>query len=405
MNILKENYFTYTIVGAGASGLWLAYALLEQGLLDNHTLCIVESDIDKGNDRTWCFWDVQTTIPAEIISKVWSDIYNQHSDSETDKLDPFQYYHIRSADFYAYIKKCLSKNNNVFWKNEHIHSTRNVNSQVEIVSNLSTWYSDYSFLSTLPEADLKGKETIFSHREKYLQNLNNKKQDLFLWQSFIGWRVETQQNVFIDNRISMMQFNVNQGGSTQFIYELPFDKKHALVEMTRFGKDKLSKFEAETELKKFMNNKGCSYTIIEEEIGAIPMTTTYDISRKYLVENERIIYIGVVAGALKPTTGYGFKRMKEYGESLAKAIKYQKKIPTMHRLWRFRLYDTLLLSILKSQPEKGKQIFEALFKTQPIQRILRFLDEETTVWDEIKIFIRLPIRLFLKFLIKHIALK
>ncbi len=97
--------------------------------------------------------------------------------------------------------------------------------------------------------------------------------------------------------------------------------------------------------------------------------------------------------------------MKAYSQSLAKALKNNTKLPTVHRLWRFKFYDTLLLSILNNEPQKGKQIFETLFKTQPIQIILRFLDEETTVWQEIKIFAKLPIPLFLKYLIKHIAAK
>lgn len=406
MKISKENYFTFTIVGAGASGLWLALALQEEGLLDNNTLCILEPDTNKANDRTWCFWDTQTTMPTQIISKTWSNIYNQHSEFETDSLAPFKYHHIRSADFYAYVKKRLANNKNIFWKNDYLSDARNITNQVEITAGLTTWVSDFAFLSTLPFSKKNENEFITSHKENYLQNLSKKKQDLFLWQSFIGWRVKTEENIFNENRMSMMQFtNVNQGGNTQFIYELPFNKNYALVEITRFGKEKLTKLEADIELKKFMNKKGCSYTIIEEEIGAIPMTTTYDISRKYLSKNERIVYIGTLAGAIKPTSGYGFKRMKAYSQSLASALKYNTKIPTMHRLWRFRLYDTLLLSILKNEPEKGKQIFETLFKTQPIQRILRFLDEETTILEEIKIFIRLPILLFLKFLIKYIALK
>ncbi len=307
MKILKENYFTFTIVGAGASGLWLALALLEHGLLDNKTLCIVEPDTNKANDRTWCFWDIQTCMPAEIISKSWSNIYNQHSDLETDSLSPYKYHHIRSANFYEYIKTRLANNKNVFWKNDYVNETRNVNNQVEIIAGSTSWVSDFAFLSALPFSKKNQNELITSHRKNYLQNLSNKKQDLFLWQSFIGWRVKTQENVFNETRMSMMQFtNVNQAGNTQFIYELPFDKNHALVEMTRFGKEKLTKLEAEIELKKFMNKKGCAYNITEEEIGAIPMTTDYDISRKNLPKNERIVYIGTLAGAIKPTSGYGF---------------------------------------------------------------------------------------------------
>jgi hypothetical protein len=40
-------------------------------------------------------------------------------------------------------------------------------------------------------------------------------------------------------------------------------------------------------------------------------------------------------------------------------------------------------------------IFAALFKRNKIQRILRFLDEATQLWEEVMIFSRLPKRYFL----------
>ena len=66
------------------------------------------------------------------------------------------------------------------------------------------------------------------------------------------------------------------------------------------------------------------------------------------------------------------------------------------------MYDTLLLQIIASEGNRGKEIFEALFKSQPTPKILKFLDEETNIWDEISIFSKLPILLFLKSLIKYI---
>jgi lycopene beta-cyclase len=173
--------------------------------------------------------------------------------------------------------------------------------------------------------------------------------------------------------------------------------------MTRFGEKKLSIPEAEEELRNYMDRKGCSYKISEVEIGAIPMTPKFDTHRKQVAKDVRIIYIGTLGGAIKPTTGFGFKRMHAYGEELAKALKENRTLPTMHRPYRFRLYDGLLLRILQNQPHRGKEIFEQLFRTQPIQRILRFLDEQTTIMEEIAIFSRLPIRLFLKSLLDHLS--
>ena len=135
--------------------------------------------------------------------------------------------------------------------------------------------------------------------------------------------------------------------------------------------------------------------ILEEEIGAIPMTNLFDQHQKTIPKTTQIIYIGTLGGAIKPTTGYGFKRMKNYADDLAIAIKNNKDLPTMYRKNRFRIYDIILLQIIDQYPERGKEIFERMFISQPLPRILKFLDEETTYLEEILIFSKLPIRLFL----------
>jgi lycopene beta-cyclase len=94
--------------------------------------------------------------------------------------------------------------------------------------------------------------------------------------------------------------------------------------------------------------------------------------------------------------------MQAYANALAISLKEKTSLPSMYRSYRFRLYDILLLRILQNQPNRGKEIFEQLFRTQSIQRILKFLDEETTIFEEIAIFSRLPIRLFLKSLTDHL---
>lgn len=398
----NSNSYNYTIVGAGASGLWLAYAMLKQGLLENSTLCIVESDPNKVNDRTWCYWAMKPISPIEVISKEWLSINQLNLSDQSETLAPYKYYHIRSADFYSQLKSELTKCTSIQWRMEEITDVHDLFTHVEIKSSAHTWRSDRVFLSALPtSSSFQLKDHL--NRQHFLKSTPSSPSDLFLWQSFIGWRVETSGKVFDPSCMSMMDFDVAQGTDTQFIYELPFSETEALVELTRFGKEKLTISEAEEELRKYMNRKGGSYKVQEFEIGAIPMTPKFDTHRKQLAHNERIIYIGTVGGAIKPTTGFGFKRMHAYGQAMAEALKENGDLPSLYRPYRFRLYDILLLRILQNQPDRGKEIFENLFRTQPIQRILRFLDEETTVVEEIAIFARLPIRLFLRSLLDHLS--
>jgi lycopene beta-cyclase len=106
--------------------------------------------------------------------------------------------------------------------------------------------------------------------------------------------------------------------------------------------------------------------------------------------------LGVVAGALKPTTGYGFLRMMQHGKSISSALKSNALIPTLYRKRRFRFYDDLLLRILQKHPNRGKQIFDQLFQHQSASKVLRFLNEKTNLFQEVMIFLWLPKRLFLR---------
>ena len=110
----------------------------------------------------------------------------------------------------------------------------------------------------------------------------------------------------------------------------------------------------------------------------------------------RIIEIGISAGALKPTTGYGFLTMRNHALQIARALKTGNPLPRIYRKRRFRFYDALLLQMLEENPHRGKDIFERLFNKLPARLVLKFLDEKTAIWEEIRIFSQLQIAWFLK---------
>jgi lycopene beta-cyclase len=400
----KSTFYNYTIVGAGASGLWLANAMFDHGLLDDKTLCIVESDEEKFNDRTWCYWAEKPIAEPEIISKEWNNIKSLYQENKS-KISPYKYYHVRSQDFYQHIKNKLKNCQSIYWINDTVISVdQNLDNHILIKTVNRNWKSSYAFLSAHPQQSNSAQNEKQIH---YLGKEAKQKNQLFLWQSFVGYRIKTTQPIFDTSEITMMDFDVDQSLYTQFFYELPFSENEVLVEFTRFGTEVLDYDYAISEIEKRLNNKNIEYEILEIEKGSIPMTPQFDCSSSTLKNNQHIIYIGTLAGALKPTTGYGFKRMYYYAEELAKSLKQPngKNLPTMKRKWRFRLYDILLLQILKDKPYLGKDIFITLFKRQPIPLILKFLDEETNIYEEVSIFSRLPILPFLKSLFKYFLSK
>ena len=403
MNNQSMQVYDFTIIGAGSSGLWLANALNKHGILKNKTLVIVENDQQKENDRTWCYWSKTALAPIEMISKKWTSISQKSISSNRSNLTPYSYYHVRSTDFYQIIKSSLKNNPNIFWIKETVTNVLEKENQVKVDTASQSWLSDKVFLSALPST--RSEINNFENVKNFLHQAKQKK-ELFMWQSFAGWRIKTEKPVFNKEKLTLMNFDIDQNQYTQFLYELPFSENEALIEMTRFAKDKLSKSEAEKTIDSFLKSRNIKYEILEEETGVIPMTTAFDNHRKFLPSKQKLIYIGTLGGAIKPTSGYGFKRMHDYAEALAIAIKKNEHkatpIPTMYRKYRFRVYDSLLLSIINDKPKRGKEVFEKLFSSQPIQRILKFLDEETSIWEELLIFSKLPLALFLNALTKYL---
>ena len=107
------------------------------------------------------------------------------------------------------------------------------------------------------------------------------------------------------------------------------------------------------------------------------------------------ILIGTAAGKLKPTSGYGFEKMRVDAENLASTY-YLRNTPQQQIIHRFKFYDKLLLKIILKNPQQAVKIFGQLFKKTPIPIILKFLYEETNLYEEALIFCKLPFLPFIK---------
>ncbi|MDA9144060.1 lycopene cyclase family protein [Bacteroidia bacterium] len=190
----------------------------------------------------------------------------------------------------------------------------------------------------------------------------------------------------------MMDFDVPQSGNTQFVYTLPNSPQTALVELTRFGVNPLEEKESDQLLEAYLKNKGISkYTIEEKEKGRIPMSTL-DVDAQNI--SDRHVLLGGAAGKVKPSTGYAFKSMCfdaiQIAENLRKKHDIDFQRDDTKRKGRFAFYDRLLLKILEETPQKGKGIFEALFNRVDATRVLKFLEEKTSVREDIQVLASLP---------------
>jgi lycopene beta-cyclase len=57
---------------------------------------------------------------------------------------------------------------------------------------------------------------------------------------------------------------------------------------------------------------------------------------------------------------------------------------------RYRFADRTLLNILHHHPEHGRTIFERLYASTPIDDVLTFLDEDSTLGNDARMIAKLP---------------
>jgi len=214
-----------------------------------------------------------------------------------------------------------------------------------------------------------------------------------LLQHFKGWVIETEGNDFNENKATLMDFRPGQLNGTTFCYILPFTSNKAVVEYTLFSKSLLSPQEYDLQLEEYINNilQIKSYKILEEEFGVIPMTNFCFPSRQ-----NNIINIGTAGGRTKGSSGYTFRSIQKQSRDIVKQLIKKGDPECKKESVRFSFYDSVLLNILYNNTLPGKKVFTDLFKKNPTPSVLKFLDNESTLTEELKIIATLPTWPFLK---------
>ena len=370
--------FDYIICGGGASGLLLSNAFISDKFFNDKKILIIERESKTTNDKTFGFWNDKESVLDEMVFKEWEFAEFKDSNSyNTFLLNPYKYKMIKSSQFYSHIGNKILKASNFKYLNSNINEIDEINNIVKT--------DDGEFNSTI----------IFS---SIYNEVNFKKYPL-LKQHFIGWTIETKSESFDDNKITFMDFSVDQKDEIRFMYILPFSKNKALVEYTLFSKELISDNEYEKEIKSYLKENNIQgYTIKEKEKGMIPMTC-YPF-----FENNTDTYfqIGTAGGWSKPSTGYTIKNSIKKIDVVVESLKHNKPLSKIRFKNRFWYYDLLFLDVLIASKGKGSQVFSDLFKNNDPIKIFKFLDENTSVLEELSIFLSVDIKTFVKSLFKRI---
>lgn len=379
------KHYDYIFTGAGLSALMTVYKMIQSGSFADKSILLLDENSKKTNDRTWCFWKTSNSLWEPAISKKWDSALFANAAFRRDlDLQPYHYNMVKGLDFYNQVFDLLSKQTNVTFLNQKV-MTIEESETIILVQTESESFSCAKLFNSI------------YHKHK----AENQKKYPVLQQHFIGWFIKSEQAVFNNEQATFMDFSVAQKGNTRFMYVLPTSKTEALLEYTLFSHQHLKKEEYENEIQQYIEKLGITnYEIVEKEQGSIPMTC-YPFWKS---NTKNVINIGTSGGWTKASTGYTFKNSDKKSSELVAFLQRETDFTKFHKKTKFWWYDLLLLDILDRKNELGSRIFSSMFKKGNPAVIFKFLDEETSLKEDIQVILKCPKMLFIK-AIFHVAAK
>lgn len=353
--------------------------MTQHAFFDNKKILVVDQLEKNTNDRTWCFWEQQEGMFEPIVHQRWKqlDFFSNYFSARFN-IDPYEYKMIRGIDFYNYVLGQAKQKTNIEFIYGNVQSLANDMNKARLTVDEKVYTGNYIFNSINFAAKAM---SVTDGRYHYLL------------QHFKGWLIQTPDKTFDLKVATFMDFRVDQKHGTTFFYVLPVAENKALVEYTLFTKDLLPQNEYDEALSNYLSSfAGINhYTVLEQEFGIIPMTN-FPFSKG----EGSIVNTGTAGGQTKASSGFTFRFIQKHTAKVVGALLAgnDPHIEESFTVKRFNLYDSTLLNILSNKKMGGDEIFADLFKKNPPQRVLRFLDNETNFSEELKIMSSVPAGIF-----------
>jgi lycopene beta-cyclase len=357
------------IAGAGLAGLTMAVEMAARPFFDQFRIVLVEKDSKTANDRTWCFWATPDEPLPPVISRSWqgAHFFGLNGFERRLGIRPYTYNMVRSSDFYGWARAIIQQKTNMEWVEADISSIDCTAGQVH--TSKGVFEGNFVFNSAIRDfIDRKSDDARFTR----------------LLQHFKGWIIETDTPAFDPHAVTFMDYRIEQGADTRFVYVLPFSDKKALVEYTVFSPELLPDEVYDRELSAYISQKLniTDFRITETEFGVIPMTDLPVRNRE-----GRTFHIGTAGGFVKGSSGYAFKRtQRKTVDFLNGWVSSGAPDESLLRSkWRYRFYDSVLLRVLNNGLVPGSRFFTMLFSKLPATLVFRFLDEDSTFAEDLRL--------------------
>jgi lycopene beta-cyclase len=378
---MKTVDFDAVIAGGGLSGLSLA-ARLATGAWRDRRVLLVDDAAAHPKAVCWGFWSAGPSLLDSAVSHSYQQ-FRVHAAGHTRllPLGPFRYQVVRQPDLSRVVLGLLHDCPGYAVLPGRVRQVREGTDVAETIVDGRLIRSRWAFDSVgVPPPDPPADARL----------------------AFTGWDVRCEHPVFDPQTPTLFDFRTQQGGGVRFAYVLPHDRHRGLVELTEFVPRHARPSTAATRrgaLADYLHDvlHTGAYTILRTESAVLPLR-----ARPPRRRGRHVLTIGTRGGLVKATTGYAYQRIQRDSAAIAASLArsgHPFDIP--HPTLRHRVLDALLLDVLDHDPAQLERAFDRLFAANPTERVLRFLDEDTGVPDELRLIASLPPKPYLRALVNR----
>lgn len=366
------------ILGGGLAGLSLAVHCLRHGV--NRPITVLEPRTAYADDRTWCFWDTDAHPFREAIAQRWWQWRVTAADDAaiTCTTQRYAYCRLPAGAFYDSALGMLRKAGNV--------------TVVPGVTVRDLWSDSGGWLTAVTDHGAYRAPLVFDGRPPGpgtwpLQG------HPFMWQDFMGWRVQARAGTFDPATLDLMDFRGTPTDEVRFLYVLPISDSEALLETTAFTRAPAGHTGHTAHLRAALTERCTGPTAIgATEHGRIPMTTAPPPTPRW----PNVVPIGTRAGAPRGSTGYAFLAIQRHAAKLAAGVAAGRPGPAPMRPAHIDVLDRIFLTRLQLDPAGASNLFARMFGRVGADRMVRFLTETGGLADHAAVMGALPTLPFLR---------
>lgn len=369
-----EPPYDYAIIGAGVSGLVLAWLLCDSHLCGpggSRTILLIDGARDDDELRTLSCWSVEPTALEPLVRHAWQVVRLQlGADAREFALRDYRYRTLFFADLQREAKARLAR----------VGRHRLIQGRVRALTEDAEGVT-----LTVGDAPLRARLVFDSRFHLPALTVDTGRFHL-LRQHFHGWVVRVPRDVFDPAAATLFDFRVDAPAGRAFVYVLPMSPREALVELVT-----LDTMDAEPVLRAYLQRAfGLApehVEIVDREAGVSPMTE----QPFPWAAGARVRRIGIAAGRVKASTGYALTRILQDCAGIVAGLEQRGAlVPPPAAPGLYRVMDAVLLEVWEREPAAIPGIFQALFAKNPADRVFAFLDERSRLRDILRMAASLP---------------